>query len=137
MNYKTKSVLWWIFSVIFMLSVAIYQRLTGPTHPTRGKVEVEGEKFKYKLLTSYGGDDDCRIEVKVPNNEISGTFKYKRFKSFDEWSEVPMKREGDFLIGYVCRLFWWGLYAEVRIIFCCIITESNNLSFIRLIITYA
>jgi hypothetical protein len=47
MSYLTKSILIWIFSVIFTLSIAVYQRLTGPTHPERGKVELQGEEYRY------------------------------------------------------------------------------------------
>ncbi|MBU1012928.1 MAG: hypothetical protein KKG99_07970 [Bacteroidetes bacterium] len=101
MNPKLKSFLLWTFSVIFMMIFVVYQRLTGPTHPSRGKVEIAGETVKYKLLRSWGNEGDARIEVKVENQNIHGTFKFRRFKSHDEWSEVPMQREGNMLIAFI------------------------------------
>ncbi|PKP33886.1 MAG: hypothetical protein CVU00_09225 [Bacteroidetes bacterium HGW-Bacteroidetes-17] len=89
MNPKLKSFLLWTFSVIFMMVFVVYQRLTGPTHPSRGKVEIAGETVKYKLLRSWGNEGDAKIEVEVEDQNINGIFKFRRFKSHDEWSEVP------------------------------------------------
>lgn len=101
MTPKMKSILWWVFAFLFMASVALYQKMTGPTYPVRGKVEVENVKYKYKLIRSATNDVDARIEVEVPSKEISGIYKYKRFKSFDEWTNADMMRDGDFLIASI------------------------------------
>jgi hypothetical protein len=98
-NYKT--FLLWFFSIVFMLIFVVYQRLTGPTHPARGTVEIAKEKVKYKLIRSWGNEGDARIEIKVEDADINGTFKFRRFKSHDEWSEVPMQRIGSSLIAYI------------------------------------
>lgn len=100
MSYLTKSILIWIFSVIFTLSIAVYQRLTGPTHPERGKVEYQGEEYRYRLLRSYGGPDDAPVTIKVPA-EVEGSFTYRRYKSYDEWHTIPMQRVGEELVAYV------------------------------------
>lgn len=101
MNPILKSFLLWIFSIVFMLIFVVYQRLTGPTHPTRGKVEIAGETVKYKLLRSWGNEGDAKIEIEVPNEGIEGTFKFRRFKSHDEWSEVPMQRVEGSLVAFL------------------------------------
>lgn len=101
LNHNAKSFLLWVFSVLFMLVFVFYQRLTGPTHPARGKTEIAGEQIKYKLLRSWGKPGDAKIEVEVGNKSINGIFKYRRFKSNDEWSEVAMQREGENLVGYL------------------------------------
>lgn len=101
MSSKANSALWWVISVVFMVSVAYYQKTTGPTYPVKGKIEIENQNYKYKLLTSANNDVDARIEVEVPSNEISGMYKYKRFKSFDEWTLMDMTREGDLLIASI------------------------------------
>ena len=71
MKYKNKSLLLWILSIIFMLTVAIYQKTTGPTYPVRGKTNIEGQTIKYKLLRSYGGADDAKIEIKITDKSIN------------------------------------------------------------------
>ena len=101
MNPKFKSFLLWMFSIIFMLIFVIYQRLTGPTHPARGNVEIAGENIRYRLIRSWGEEGDAKIEVNVENENISGTFKFRRFKSHDKWSEVPMQRKDGKLIAFI------------------------------------
>ncbi len=44
------SIFWWVFSVIFTLAIAYYQRTTGPTYPVRGKITINNQEIKYKLL---------------------------------------------------------------------------------------
>jgi len=84
-----------------MLTVAIYQKTTGPTYPVRGKTNIDGQTIKYKLLRTYGGDDDAKIEIEIPETSVNGVFKYRRFKSFDEWTEKIMIREGDNLVSFI------------------------------------
>ncbi len=97
----TKNIMIWIFAIVFMASIAIYQRLTGPTYPQRGSVEVAGEKIKYKLPRSSDSHEGEKIIVEVPNKNISGKINYRRFKSHDEWTTKDLIREGDNLAARV------------------------------------
>ncbi len=101
MNNQTKAALWWVFSVIFMMSIAYYQRTTGPTYPVRGKVELGGQKIKYKLIRTFGGEGDAQVSITVPDTSYKGEFTFKRFKSHDEWQTVPMKADNGQLVAYV------------------------------------
>ena len=121
MKYKTKSILLWIFAVLFMTGIAIYQRLTGPTHPVRGKVNIENNVIKYKLLTSYGGEDDATLSFEVADESIEGKFIYKRFKSHDEWSEVAMQKDGENMIAKIPHQPPAG-----KIIYKIILTKNNK-----------
>lgn len=91
---KTNSILLWIFAVIFTVSTAIYQRLTGPTHPQRVNISMKGESYTFKLLRSHGGDDDAEIKLEFPEN-FKGIVEYKRYKMDEEWTTVPMTRDGE------------------------------------------
>jgi uncharacterized membrane protein YjjB (DUF3815 family) len=92
---KNKIIYLWIFSFIFTVAVAYYQRKTGPTYPISGKTGIAGQTIKYQLIRSHGGEDDATIEIEnVPGN-IDGTVKYKRLGTKDEWTTVPMLREGE------------------------------------------
>lgn len=91
---KNQSIYLWIFAVIFTISSAIYQRMTGPTHPERAKVTMKGESYTFKLIRSHGGDDDAEINLDIPQN-MRGRVLYRRYKSSDEWTIVPMLRDGE------------------------------------------
>lgn len=91
---KIDTALLWIFSFLFTVAIAYYQRKTGPTHPVTGKVEIAGQTVKYKLIRSHGGPDDATIRIKdVPGN-IGAEVKYKRLGTQDDWIPVMMDREG-------------------------------------------
>lgn len=99
MNWKTS--LLWTFSIIFTLSIAYYQRTTGPTYPITGKVEFAGQTIRYKLLRTQGGDDDAKLIIKNAGPQIEGLIKYKRLNTDDEWTSFAMNRDGDNLVGYL------------------------------------
>ncbi len=95
----------WVMTVIFTLIIAIWQRSTGPTYPKRGEVTIGTEVIKYKLIRSdevEGETVETEIGIKAPET-LSGSYIFKRYKSFDEWTEKPLVRRGDELILYIPR----------------------------------
>jgi hypothetical protein len=92
---KWRSFLLWAISFLFTVSLAVYQRLTGPTHPVRGKVVLAGETIKYKLVRSWD-EGDARISIRALDRSVGGTIRIKRIKDPDsEWHTMPLQRMGD------------------------------------------
>jgi hypothetical protein len=91
-HYK---ILLWILAFLITAASAVYQRRTGPTYPLRGKVSVAGQEVAYQLLRSYTVGEDAPIAVAVPDTAINGSVRYRRFRSHDEWTSIPMQREGE------------------------------------------
>jgi len=98
---KHKALYLWIFSFIFTLVIAYYQRTTGPTYPVRKTITINDKEINCKLPHAYGGEGDALIKIAVPDSSVKGFIKYKRFKSFDEWAEFSMVREGEDLIAKI------------------------------------
>lgn len=92
MTDKGKSILLWIVAVVVTMTSVIYQRATGPTYPIKGKIQVETETIKYKLLRTHDTGKDAPVIIKVNSKEVAGKFSYKRYKSHDEWTTVEMKK---------------------------------------------
>ena len=88
----------WIISILLTLAFASYQRMTGPTYPIKGNVSINDQEIKYKLLRTWGGEKDARVEIDVPGS-ITGEVLYKRYKSNDEWAKAPLTREGNNLVA--------------------------------------
>jgi hypothetical protein len=101
MSSKLKTILLWVFSVLFTLSLAVYQRMTGPTHPVRGTLEVDGQIQKYRLIRSADSDQPAKISLRNVPEGIEGTLRYKRFKVEEEWIEIPMIKDDNILTGYL------------------------------------
>lgn len=87
-----KNILLWSLAFVLMAVMAVWQRSTGPTYPIRGSVVLKGEKVKYKLIRSHNTGQDAMVEIKVPEG-IKANFRYKRFKSFDDWTSMEVKPE--------------------------------------------
>ncbi len=94
-----KKVLFWIIAFLITVSAAFYQRMTGPTHPLRGKATLNDTEIKYKLERDPETTSDHEVRVKVPNAEITGTLLYKRYKTDDPWTKIPMQIDEDVLAG--------------------------------------
>lgn len=98
---KSRPWLLWFVALVVTLVSAVYQRMTGPTYPVRGKLEIGGQEVKFRLLRSYDGPDDAEVKLSVPSREISGILEFKRYRSNDEWSRQPLERQEDYLMGRI------------------------------------
>ncbi len=103
MQWAQHKVLLWILAFVITISSAVYQRMTGPTYPVRGKVELGKTIVKFKFLRSETVDKDALVSVTVPDTSVSGYVMYRRYKSHDEWMRMPLKREGDRLVAWLPR----------------------------------
>ncbi len=101
MNNTLKTILIWFFAFVFTAAMAIYQRMTGPTYPVRGHVEIAGKIIKYRLIRTYDGADDAKVKILVADTSVKGEIKLRRFKSYDTWLTSPLQRSGDTLIGFL------------------------------------
>jgi hypothetical protein len=91
----------WLLAFIITAASAVYQRMTGPTYHFRGKVEVVGTEVAFKLPRSAEVISDCEVAVKIADRAITGRLTYRRFKTSDPWTDVPLVRKEDKLVGYL------------------------------------
>jgi len=89
----------WILAFLITLSTAVYQRRTGPTYPINGKTTIANTLIRYELLTTHETGIDCPVQIEVQNPEISGVVLYKRHKTSDLWTSIPMERQENTLVG--------------------------------------
>jgi hypothetical protein len=99
MKFFNKSIFWWIFSVLFTLGIAYYQRTTGPTYPVRGKIEVNNQQIKYKLLRSNESHIPAKIVLKGAMDGIQGYIEYKKVNSTEDWSLIELTASDGNLTG--------------------------------------
>lgn len=104
MEYRIKSILLWILAFFLMAASAVYQRSTGPTYPKKGSVTLNNQEVKYKLLRTWEGETEAAIKIEVADNSITGVYRFKKYKSHDEWTEKPMVREGENLVALLPNL---------------------------------
>ena len=94
-----KKVLLWILAFLIAAGTMVYQRITGPTYPMRGRADVGGTVVSYRLPRSAENITDCEIAIAVPETSITGVLTFQRFKTKDGWTNVPFERQGTVLVG--------------------------------------
>lgn len=99
------NILIWIFAILLTGTVLIYQRLTGPTYPKRGNIEIGNQKIEYSLLRTWENEKEAadrrgaRIAITAEDTSITGICRYKRLGTADEWTSLQMLREEDELVA--------------------------------------
>jgi hypothetical protein len=86
-----KNVLLWVGALLFTLGSLTYQDRTGPTYPLEGEFQTAKGPVHFKFLRSevIGTDLAVMLADPVPAG-IAGSVKYRRYKSADEWTTIPM-----------------------------------------------
>lgn len=93
-----KKGLYWFLAVVITLGAAVYQRMTGPTYPAGGAAVIDGTTLSYKLPRSAENSRDAEVKLKAPEG-FQGYLTYRRLKTDDPWSVVPLVRRDGELVG--------------------------------------
>ena len=88
----------WIAAFLLMAGAAVWQRLTGPTHPRRGHVEIAGQDVQWRLLRSSVSGEPFMVSVPAPAG-VTGTVHFRRFPLDEPFTELAMSREGGALVA--------------------------------------
>jgi hypothetical protein len=97
--FRRRGALLWIIAAVLTLGSAAYQRLTGPTHPVRGELEIGGRIVSYTLLRSHETGEDAEMRFRIPDREVRGEMEWRRQRSTDAWKVVQLAREEDDLLA--------------------------------------
>jgi len=103
-------VLFWILAISITLAAIIYQRRTGPTYDKRVRIQIENTEYKFSLIRSHGGETDCKVELPVADQNITGFLEYKKYPTNDDWTKVEMERREGNLIAWLPNLPPAGKY---------------------------
>ena len=88
-----------ILAFVLTIFAAIYQRLTGPSHPVYGDAEWNNTEIDYKFTRSHDGPGDQLVSITVPDTAIDGYLIYRRYKANDAWKGMKLLRSGPDLTG--------------------------------------
>jgi hypothetical protein len=88
----------WIAALVLMLGAAVWQRLTGPTHPRRGTAVVAGQTVRWRLLRSSLSGEPFMVALAAPPG-VTGVVRFRRYPTNESLRDVPMSREGEDLVA--------------------------------------
>lgn len=89
-NIINNNAILWILATIFTLSIAVYQKKTGPTYAISGKATLGTTNFSYDINRTHGGDTDHQVSVNTNNKNISGIVVWKRYKFEEPLHKIVM-----------------------------------------------
>lgn len=78
---------YWLLAVIITLVLSVYQRMTGPTHPKRVTVELDGNAYNVRLPRS-GVQHDELVKLKGVPPIASAQLHYRRYPTSDSYTTV-------------------------------------------------
>jgi hypothetical protein len=88
----------WVAAFLLMAGAAVWQRLTGPTHPKRGHSAVAGADVRWRLLRSAVSGEPFMVAVPAPAG-VEGAVHYRRFPRDEPFAEAAMSRQGVALVA--------------------------------------
>ena len=90
-----KVALFWIIAVGITFGAMVYQRKTGPTYPKKSELALEGKTYTFGLIRSHGGTTDCPLTFAISDTAVTGNVSFRKFPTSEEWTVVPMVRDGE------------------------------------------
>lgn len=89
---RVRPALLWLAAFLLMAGAAVWQRLTGPTHPKRVHAELAGQDVRFRLLRSAVSGEPLLVSVPAPEG-VSGVVRFRRFPTSEPFQDAPMRRE--------------------------------------------
>jgi hypothetical protein len=100
MRSRKTSVALWLAAFAVTVFLAVFQRMTGPSHPVRGTVEVDAsESVRYRLPRSNEGRDELRIRIPAPTEHDTATLEWRRWPTDDGFQRQTMTTEAGDQLG--------------------------------------
>lgn len=87
----------WTLAIVVTLASAYWQRVSGPTYPVRGVVQLGSTAVRMKLARSHEITERQPITVTVSDPAVTGDVEWRRYPSADAWKREPLQRRQDVL----------------------------------------
>ena len=88
----------WVAAFLLMAGAAVWQRLTGPTHPRRVAVSLDGQDVRFRLLRTATSGEPFLVSVPAPEG-VTGAVRWRRFPTREPFQDLAMRREAGALVA--------------------------------------
>lgn len=85
-----KNIILWTLAFLITAGSAVYQRITGPTYPKSGTIQLAGKTIKYKLERSHVSTSNYLVEIETNDPEIQGELYWRPFQNKGEFNSIRM-----------------------------------------------
>ncbi len=81
----------WVISIVFTLTIVIYQRVTGPTYPVR----ISHNELNFKLPRTSSVDQDCKISIPGSSMFDAAYVLWKYYPGKYSFDTLPLSFNGE------------------------------------------
>ena len=93
---RSVSVALWVAAFLVAVLLAVFQRMTGPSYPARGEVELAGrESITYRLPRSDQGSGRLRVRIPRTRNDLDAVLEWRRFPTDEPYRTLIMANDGE------------------------------------------
>jgi hypothetical protein len=92
------SIVLWIIAAALTLASARWQRVSGPTWPVSGRVDVGGVHVGYVLERTHAGADAHLVRLAAPE-DVTGRVEWRPLGGDRAWTDVAMVHTGGQLVA--------------------------------------
>jgi hypothetical protein len=86
----------WAAAFAVTVTLAVFQRLTGPSHPLRGELRLaDGSELSYRLPRSSEGRETLVVSLPPAVAELGAVLAWRRYPTLEPYRELAMTAEGD------------------------------------------
>jgi hypothetical protein len=93
-----KTLFYVLTAAVITFAAIVFQRATGPTYPKKVNIVLNNVEYRFELIRSHGSGD-CPVEFMVSDTSVSGTMSFRRYPTREEWTTIPLVRNGEKLSG--------------------------------------
>ncbi|HSK08073.1 MAG TPA: hypothetical protein VK911_00735, partial [Vicinamibacterales bacterium] len=85
----------WVLAILITLTSAVWQRMSGPTYPVRGTVDLGGQAISVRLQRTHSISARQPVVVRVPDAAMTGDVRWRLYPTDNPWQTEPLRRRGD------------------------------------------
>jgi hypothetical protein len=93
----------WTAAFVFAVGAMMFQERTGPTKELRGSFELMGQQHDFAVTRSGSSAEDARVAIPNPGSGVAGSLHFKRYKTDDRLTTIPLRGEGEELVAELPR----------------------------------
>ena len=82
--------LYWLLAVVITIALSVYQRMTGPTHPQKVAVELNGTSYQQKLPRSGVQRDEVLKLKDIPQSTLA-QLHYRQYPTNNAYTTVDFE----------------------------------------------
>lgn len=90
---KKKKKIMWVIAIFITLIAVFYQKITGPTYPKKVNIEVNNKTYNFKLIRSFGGNNDAKIDLEIADTSITAKIFYRHFPSDEKYISADFSKQ--------------------------------------------